>query len=236
MQYETCRHIKEDGVYCGSPSLRNRQYCYHHLMQRGRRLRRARAQSRNEPCALTLPALESLYSVRVALSEIVQVLAAGQLDHRSAGLMLYGIQQATSVSVRINHMEAALQNPKEVAEEGANEPAADDSTRLQEYPEFERHFDIQPGVDLDAEADYEMRKAEEQAAVMAIAPTPQPGAGCPVSAKIHYTREEAYQVLQWQIHHMQKQIREYEEERKLAFKKMLAASATPPPERLTSTG
>jgi hypothetical protein len=42
MQYETCRHVKEDGAYCGSPALRERKYCYYHLMERGRRLRRAR--------------------------------------------------------------------------------------------------------------------------------------------------------------------------------------------------
>jgi hypothetical protein len=44
--------------------------------------------------------LEDLRSVRVALSEIVQALASGQLDRHSVGLMLYAIQQATSVSLR----------------------------------------------------------------------------------------------------------------------------------------
>ena len=108
MQYETCRHVKEDGTYCGSPALRDRKYCYYHLMQRGRRLRRALAQGRNEPYQLILPPLENLGSMRVALSEIVQALAAGQLDHRSAGLMLYAIQQAATVSLRLAQMEAAL--------------------------------------------------------------------------------------------------------------------------------
>jgi hypothetical protein len=28
-QYETCRHVKEDGAYCGSPALRERKYCYY---------------------------------------------------------------------------------------------------------------------------------------------------------------------------------------------------------------
>src|SRR5271167_1930684 len=98
MQYETCRHLKEDGTYCGSPSLRDRKYCYYHLMQRGRRLRLALAQGGNEPGQLILPPLENLGSMSAALSEIVQTLAAGQLDQRSAGLMLYPIQQAATVS------------------------------------------------------------------------------------------------------------------------------------------
>jgi hypothetical protein len=202
-------------------------------MQRGRRLRLAQAQSRNEPCPLNLPPLEDLASVRVALSEIVQALATRQIDHRSAGLMLYAIQQATTVSLRLiqmeAQMEAALQATEEDTEEDAREEAvADDSARLQEYPEFERNFDIPSGVDLDAETDRAMRGAEEQAAVLSIVPTPLPGAGCPVPAKLQYTREEAYQLMQWQIHHMQKQIREYEEERKRELKKKQAASATAP--------
>jgi hypothetical protein len=234
MPFETCRHVKEDGVYCGSPALRDRKYCYYHLMQRGRRLRRVLAQSRNEPCQLNIPPLEDLRSVRVALSEVVQALASGQLDRHSAGLMLYAIQQATSVSLRLiqleAQMEAAQEDSREVPRDAAREEAvADDSLRLQEYPDFERNFNIQPGIDLDAETDHVMREAELQVAVLSIVPAPQPAAGCPVPAKIHYTREEAYQVLQWQIHRMKQQIREFEDERKREFRKMQPASATPPP-------
>jgi hypothetical protein len=228
MPFETCHHVKEDGVYCASPALRGRKYCYSHLMHRGRRLRRALALSRNEPCALDIPPLESLGSVRVALSEIVQGLASGQLAHRTAGMMLYAIQQATTV-LRLAQKDAAL--PAAQNEATQQQAAVDDSARLQEYPEFERNLDIPSGIDLDAETDHVMRRAEEQAAVLSIAPNPQPGTGCPVPAKIHYTREEAYQGLQWEVHHLRKQIREYEEERKQQFKKMQPASATAPPER-----
>ena len=55
--------------------------------------------------------------MRVALSEIVQALAAGQLDHRTAGLMLYAIQQATTVSLRMAQMEAARERAEEHTEE-----------------------------------------------------------------------------------------------------------------------
>ena len=228
MPFETCRHVKEDGAYCDSPALRGRKYCYYHLMQRGRRLRLALAQGRNEPAQLILPPLENLGSMRVALSEIVQALAAGQLDHRSAGLMLYAIQQAATVSLRVAQMDAALK-----AAEG--QAPADNGNRLQEYPEFERKFGIEPGVDLEAETDRAMRAAEEQAAIYAVAPTYQPGTGCPVPAKIHYTREEAYQSLQWEIHRMKQQIRAYKEERKLELSKKQAASATGVPNPASNT-
>ena len=84
MQYETCRHVKEDGAYCGSPALRDRKYCYYHLMQRGRRLRRARALRDNLPYRLEIQSLDNLYAVRAALTDIAQALAAGQLESRTA--------------------------------------------------------------------------------------------------------------------------------------------------------
>ena len=78
-QYETCRHVKEDGTCCGSPALRDHKYCYYHLMQRGRILRRARALRDNLPYRLEIQSLDNLYAVRAALTEIAQALAAGQL-------------------------------------------------------------------------------------------------------------------------------------------------------------
>ncbi len=227
MPFETCHHIKVDGVYCASPAVRGRKYCYTHLMHRGRRLRRALAQSRSEASPLILPPLENLGAMRVALSEIVQALAAGQLDHRSAGLMLYAIQQATTVSLRMAQIEQQ--------EAAQLEVASDDSTHVQEYPDFERNLGLPIGIDLDAETDRAMRRAEEQAAVLSIAPTYQPGTNCPVSPKLHYTREEAYQLMQWQIHRLQQQIRSYEEVKKLELSKKPAASATLAPDPVSNT-
>jgi hypothetical protein len=37
-----CEHIKSNGEFCGSPSLRGRNYCYFHLTHIGRRLRAER--------------------------------------------------------------------------------------------------------------------------------------------------------------------------------------------------
>lgn len=233
MSSQVCRHVKEDGAYCASPALRGRNYCYFHLTHRGRRFRRALALSRNEPYQLVLPPLEDLGSIRVALSEVLQALSAGQLNHRTAGLMLYAIQQATTVTLRLAQIEKALQDTQEKA-------PANDSARLQEYPEFERNFDIPPDVDLDAETDRVTRRAEEQAAVLSIAPNPLPGTDCPVPAKAHYTREEAYQSLQWHILFLQKQLRQDQdlkrqnEKRQEEPKKQPASANSPLPEPLSS--
>src|SRR6516164_11799203 len=124
MQYQTCSHIKEDGTYCGSPALQSHKYCHHHLKARGRRLRRARALRDNLPYRLDLPALDDLAAVQVALSEIVQALGSGQLDHRAAGKMLYAIQQTTSVIKFRAKLEAAQsQAMQQSAQQPAQEPA-----------------------------------------------------------------------------------------------------------------
>jgi len=208
MQYPTCRHVKTDGVLCGSPALQHRKYCYHHLMQRGRRLRRAFAASRGESSTLHLPPLEDLRAIRVALSEIVQALAVGQLEHRSAGLMLYAIQQAATVSLRVSQIED-MQLAREDEEPASKvaERGQSNSTRLQEYPEFERNLGLPPGIDLDAETEAAELKAEEHARVLSIAPGSVPARG-------NYTREEAYQGLQWQIHFLKQQLADYADIRK----------------------
>jgi hypothetical protein len=125
MQYETCRHVKEDGIYCGSPALQDRKYCHHHLIARGRRLRRARALREQVPYRMELPALEDLTAVQVALSEIVQALGSGQLDHRAAGKMLYAIQQTTSViKVRVKFEAAQSRAAQQTAEKPSSTSAS----------------------------------------------------------------------------------------------------------------
>ena len=228
MQYETCRHVKEDGIYCGSPALRDRKYCYYHLMQRGRRLRRARALRDNLPYRLEIQSLDNLYAVRTALTEIVQAVAAGQLEALSAGKMLYGIQQVTAINRRIEQMEAA-------AVENA---APDASSRILEYPEFEKQFGLPPDVDLDAVTDAVQRKAEEEANDRQAEPLPMPPPGVrPGSAAYHVYREEAYQSMRGQLTAMRHLLRDYTEEKRQQAEAMKkeAMSATPPTHRRANT-
>src|SRR5271165_7358828 len=94
MSVPICHHLKEDGVYCGSPALNGRDYCYFHLNLRGRRLRAARARRRGDNPALNLPFPEDMHAVQVSLAEIMWALAEGRIDHKAAGLLLYSLQQA----------------------------------------------------------------------------------------------------------------------------------------------
>jgi hypothetical protein len=239
MQYETCRHIKEDGIYCGSPALSDRKYCYYHLMQRGRRLRRARALRDNLPYRLEIQSLDNLYAVRAALTDVAQALAAGQLDSHTAGKLLYAIQQVSSTNRRIEQMEAAQLEKVKAEKEGVPQVRAphlgdnlgsDDNSRIHEYPEFEKHFGIPPGADLDAV----LRKADEEAALRQEESLPQPPPGVhPGSAAFRVYREEAYQALRYQLRATQHQLRDYNEQKRQQYEKERKEmmSATPAPER-----
>ena len=242
MQYETCRHVKEDGAYCGSPALRDRKYCYYHLMQRGRRLRRARALRDNQPYRLEIQSLDNVYAVRAALTDIAQALAAGQLDARTAGKLLYAIQQVSATNRRIEQMEAAVPQVR-ARSLGDNLGSSDlgsqdDSSRIQEYPEFEKQFGLPPGADLDAETDAALQKADEQAELRQTEsfPTPPPGVR-PGSVAYRVFREEAYQAMRLQLQDMRYQLREFNAQKRQQFEAMKkgVASATPLPERIADS-
>ncbi|HTS38764.1 MAG TPA: hypothetical protein VMH04_24030 [Candidatus Solibacter sp.] len=93
-----CQHVKVNGTQCGSPSLRRRRYCYFH-----NNVRRERARIAGKTSILLrpfdLPLLEDANSVQTALMKVMQMLGSGEMDHKTAGLMLYALQTA-SVNLR----------------------------------------------------------------------------------------------------------------------------------------
>lgn len=82
--FRTCIEIKQDGVQCGSPALRNSLRCHWHAGTHVvRELNRVRLQSVVSP------------EGRIhAINEIVQALVKRQIDHKAAYTAIYGIQVA----------------------------------------------------------------------------------------------------------------------------------------------
>jgi hypothetical protein len=58
----------------------------------------------NERGTISLPTLEDANSVQVGLAEMLRLLATNQIDHRTAGLMIYTLQTA-SVNLRMTSFE-----------------------------------------------------------------------------------------------------------------------------------
>ena len=140
MPVRTCDHLKQDGVYCGSPALKGRNYCYFHLDLRGRRLKAARARRRGDNPALDLPFPEDMHAVQVSLAEIMWALAEDRIDTKRAGLLLYMLQQA---STNLNHTPG-WQGQREAV------PATRPLRALTD-PNFEQRFGLPPNIDLNTD-------------------------------------------------------------------------------------
>jgi len=106
MQYLLCRHIRTNGVQCGSPALTDSDWCYFH-----NRLLLRHTGFRHTPATrgylipgqhIELTALEDRESVQVALSVVINALATGHLETKRATALLYGLQLASMNSARLH--------------------------------------------------------------------------------------------------------------------------------------
>ena len=131
-----CRHLKEDGAFCQMPALRERNYCFFHLRERGRRLRMAQEAARQRSSPLVLPPFEDMTAVNAGLTLVVVALAFRRIDQRTAGLLLYALQQAAS-------------NLKFMMTMAASSEAKDEREFVEEYPGFEAEFGLPEGFDVD---------------------------------------------------------------------------------------
>ncbi len=95
-----CRHIKPDGIRCGSPSLRNESFCYYHHTARrpGPRQPQVLTAADRKCSTFNLPSpadLNERPGVQLAIALILHKIANNEIDPRRAGLLLYGLQIAS---------------------------------------------------------------------------------------------------------------------------------------------
>src|ERR1700686_2938316 len=100
-----CQHIKVNGMQCGSPALRDKNYCYFHLQWwENTEGVSVGAQKDRWHAAVTL--LEDPNSVQMGLGEVMRMLVKRHIDYKTAALLLYGLQTASS-NVRRTSFEPA---------------------------------------------------------------------------------------------------------------------------------
>jgi hypothetical protein len=159
-----CQHIKTNGTQCESPALacpersrtgRNR-FCYFHKKWHDQRVVINSARVRRTRAALDLPVLEDADSVQVGLMQVMRLTLTGQLDSKTAGLMLYALQTA-SLNLRRTNFEPLIKtdiviDPRRVDETllgedvWENEDFEDEEEGENEHPEpvaGEKGFAIQ---------------------------------------------------------------------------------------------
>ena len=139
MSVPTCNHLKEDGVYCGSPALSGRHYCYFHLNLHARHLKAAQARRRGASPALYLPFPEDMHAVQIGLAEIMWALADDRIETKKAWALLNTLQQASSNLTKTPNW----QGQREAVPEHRPLRAIND-------PGFERRHGLPNDADLDA--------------------------------------------------------------------------------------
>jgi len=95
MPYQTCRHVKEDGHLCQSPAVRGEHFCHFHQSHRTAAIAIAQARVRGEHPGLYLPPLKDPWAVQYALSDLLNALGAGEIDHKRANIILRVLRTAS---------------------------------------------------------------------------------------------------------------------------------------------
>ncbi|MFZ0478885.1 MAG: hypothetical protein WAL71_07025, partial [Terriglobales bacterium] len=100
-----CQHLLTSGAQCGSPALRDQKYCYYHQQNRPQPPEpNVEGESSAEP-QLLIPLLEDAYSIQVVIRQVMQLLVQKKTDPKTAGLLLYALQIASSNLARMDDEE-----------------------------------------------------------------------------------------------------------------------------------
>ena len=110
------------------------------MRARARRLAIAKAKSQNKKWRLELPPLEDMHAVQTAIMNVVEGLAAGALDSKTGGLILYALQQAAN---NVRSVEPWLGDSRFAIKEY-------EEMRVESYPGLEAEFGLEKNLDFDA--------------------------------------------------------------------------------------
>lgn len=144
-----CEHIKVNGIQCGSPALKDRKFCFFHQRWHQKRLQIGANQARRARF-IDLPVLEDANAIQVALMQGLRLLLTNQIDHRTASLLFYALQTASSNLSRTRFEPL----PTQVV----IDPAGVADTNLGDQAWYREEFEQEEQSD-DAAADAESRDA-----------------------------------------------------------------------------
>ncbi|MBZ5687639.1 MAG: hypothetical protein LAP86_21715 [Acidobacteriia bacterium] len=151
-----CQHLKTNGTQCGSPALRRNRFCYFHKRYQEERIRLNVDRRRHGTATFFLPVLEDANSIQMSLMQIVRLLLTGQIEHKTASLLLYALQTA-STNLRLTNFKPRVHEVVLDPRDAAESPL--DENHLWEDEDFVEEEEEE--VD---EVEQEIRQKEEEAA------------------------------------------------------------------------
>ena len=101
---DRCQHLKINGTQCGSPALRRNRFCFFHKRFQDERIRLSTDRARRGVATFILPVLEDANSIQIALMQVMRLLLTQQIEHKTASLLLYALQTA-STNLRLTNFK-----------------------------------------------------------------------------------------------------------------------------------
>jgi len=95
-----CRHIKVNGTQCGSPALRSKNFCFYHHQDRPWKVE-CYSEGPYATGEIALPFFEDAHSVQTVIRQVVQMVLQKRIERKTASLLLYALQIASSNLKRI---------------------------------------------------------------------------------------------------------------------------------------
>jgi hypothetical protein len=105
-----CQHIKVSGTQCGSPALRKKSFCFYHQQNRPL-IVECYSEQEYATGEIALPVFEDAHSIQTVIRQIVQMLLQKRIERKTASLLLYALQIASS---NLKRMELEKPQPTEV--------------------------------------------------------------------------------------------------------------------------
>lgn len=106
-----CRHIKGNGVQCGSPALQDNLFCYYHQRCCTVKFEYGRNRGDYSRSDITLPVFEDAHSIQLTLRRVTELVLRHQIDQKDASLVLYALQLAM---FNLKRMESEAPKPEEI--------------------------------------------------------------------------------------------------------------------------
>jgi hypothetical protein len=187
-----CQHLKINGTQCGSPALRRNRFCFFHKRFQDERIRLSADRARRGVATFVLPVLEDANSIQITLMQVMRLLVSQQIDHKTASLLLYALQTA-STNLRMTNFKPitndVILDPRDVANTPLDSHIWEDEDFEEEEDEEETEADraiaaletVRKKKEEDAKW---MKWAEAQYPKPGPKPTSQPSATDNLSAAV----------------------------------------------------
>lgn len=105
-----CRHIKVNGTQCGSPALRDQNFCFYHHKERPWPVE-CYSDGEYATGDVILPYFEDAHSIQAVVRRVMQMLMQKRIERKTASLLLYALQIASS---NLKRMDLEKPQPEQV--------------------------------------------------------------------------------------------------------------------------